>query len=42
MDNIIIMILTVGLTALAFVLSEVVYILSGADLDGEEEDYGLE
>lgn len=42
MDNIIIMCMTVGLTALAFVLSEVVYIVSGAKLEEEEEDYGME
>lgn len=42
MDNIIIMCMTVGLTALAFVLSEVIYIMSGASLEGEEEDYGKE
>lgn len=42
MDNNIIMCMTVALTALAFVLSEVIYIMSGARLDGEEEDYGKE
>lgn len=43
MDSLLIMALAVGLTALAFVLTEAVYILTGSPLEVEEDqDYGLE
>lgn len=42
MDSIILLILTMGLTAAALVASEIVYLLSGADFEEEEADYGRE
>lgn len=42
MASIIYLILTMGLTAAALVASEIVYLLSGADIEEEETDYGRE
>ncbi len=42
MDSLLLMAMAVGLTALAFVISEAVYILTGSPLDVEEDDYGME